>query len=106
MAGTRIVPSFCGSWAFPDQLLGPIYITVSWCSFDINEDTSHDSSLKQTLKLKKIENLPSSGMETLSPTPKISSIRDVVENPGVCVEDWIDKTDWSLANSESLLVDL
>jgi hypothetical protein len=49
---------------------------------------------------------PLSSMESLSPTANIGPVHDVVHDVWVGVKDRVDKTNWALADSKTLLIDL
>lgn len=49
---------------------------------------------------------PRNSFEAIRPTTNISSVRNVVENLGVCIEDWVDEANGSLASSCTVLVQL
>jgi hypothetical protein len=45
-------------------------------------------------------------MESLSPTANIGPVHDVVHDVWVGVKDRVDKTNWALADSKTLFIDL
>jgi hypothetical protein len=45
-------------------------------------------------------------MESFTSTSDIGTIRDIVEDPREGVKDRIDKTNWTLSNSESFFIKL
>ena len=58
------------------------------------------------MREKNMKNSPLSSMKTFGSASQVSAIRDIVEDPRECIEDWIDKAHWAFANGESFFVDL
>lgn len=46
------------------------------------------------------------GGKSVGATPRVGPVLDVVENMRMLIQNWVDETDWTLANRKTLLVDL